>query len=158
MIKQQGYVLLLTMVFLTLTAWITLSVLENGLFLSRLFSQQQQKADDLLHAENYLNAVLLENKNALQIKRFFGYRSCALHLDKACNDNALQLSLSIPKTAQLFYYMDYQGDDAERSYWQVNLFYQHSTQVELELDISVAFEDQVSSSHFSNPQGEWRFY
>lgn len=158
MTKQQGYVLLLTMVFLTLTAWITLSMLENSLFLSRLFSQQQQKSDDLLHAENYLNAVLLENKNALQIKRPLGYRTCPPQLDKACNDNTLQLSLNIPKTARLFYYMDYQGDDAQRSYWQVNLFYQHSTQVELELDISVAFEEHVPSSHFSNPQGEWRFY
>lgn len=72
MIKQRGSTLLLSLVFLTLTAWITLSVLENSLFFGRLFSQQQQKAADLLQAENYLAAILLENKSLLQQKKNLG--------------------------------------------------------------------------------------
>lgn len=156
--NQQGSVLLLSLVFLTLIAWLTLSLLESSLFLSRLFAQQQQKSADLLQAENYLNAILLENKAQWQIKRESGYRSCASHWDSACDDNRLQLSAELPSDLQLFYYADYQGDDAQRAYWQLTLHYHHNSPLVLAVDISVALEQQIAGTHHSSPQGEWRFY
>lgn len=156
--KQQGSILLISLLFLVVASIMTLVLLNNSVLASRLVVQQQQQSAMRLEAESVLamliqqNAVLLANDFPLD------YRHCLVEQkDHSCDSQQLQLNNDLQEQAGLLVYTQLRAVDPVWNYWDIWLHDQQTQELRLQVGLQVA-RSAVKAQQYQDDEGDWWFF
>lgn len=160
--KERGSILLLTLMFVALTAMVCVTVLEAGILSRQLLFQQQQKAAALLQAENILQQVIKENRELLSQEKVAGFRHCGQVYapDISCDAAVLQYSKSLAEGESLqLSAVALPANHALQRRWELTIRYSKLLTVELNvgLEINLAQTPRQFSA-YQNDQEKWMFF
>lgn len=143
--KQQGSVLLVSLILLSVLAMATAHSLQQHYQYIRLLSAQQKQANALLHAENTLLSVVKQNSDLWQQQFATNYRSCFRAENGTCDDNNLQIDSDNSNEFNELYaeFISHQHN----SYWSVFIRYENDVRLVLELSLKP-----------SQDAGQWHYY
>lgn len=157
--KQQGSVLLMTLIFISLTAMLCMSLLEGSLLARQLLFQQQQKSQALLLAENALSQVIADNQLHFRIPQTAGYISCDEALDAECDDYSLTFSIQLLEGEKLHITATAQkGSNVDQQFWEIYIHYQAGSVIEIYAGIELYQRNRHALSHYRDAETEWFFF
>lgn len=142
--KQQGSVLLIVMVVLSVMASLSIHSLQKQKHYLRLVKAQQNQANNLLAAENLLLQVIQQNNDLWQRSFEQHYRSCYRSDNRVCDDDNLQLLLNDEAVLELF--AEYKPSE-NNGFWQVLLHYEKDVRLVLDIALKPKYE-----------QDGWQYY
>lgn len=142
--RQQGGVLLMSVIVLATVSLLLITVLQSQKHFLWLLNAQQQRSTHFERAENSLNQLIYHNRE-LFMQEFQQSQVACFNMENTRCDH----ELIYPETGQdytLSAYAEYEVQDSINTYWKLRLQYQGEQALELEVVLN------------ANTRSQWLYY